>query len=436
MGRLWSSLVTALSIVCTFVFLLGGISPATKDLALYRVNVTLLADGLVKLSPNNTRGLADLRHPELPTYWYWGASGICDVTPKSATRCRRSFPATQNIVKVVEESLRNTLSSDQEDVIRDFVASWDVMVNSIPSELLVDKQATYAAKSKASVALAILSLVFSFVLLVVFLTLGDDDGYGPLIALSVAWGAGIILLFVGAALSILWALGLWTCGPSRPKESSNPRRVEQESSKPAPFRNDHELSSSERWNRGDDENDDRFKRLSKHGIGFLGENQVYEWLCRSVNDFSPNQWTSSLRERAGLPSFGENERDYSDFEYHDRLGLMRTALFAAGARGLPTRPGIKYHLEVKTTLGDLTTRFFISKFQRDLIDDYHADSNHVYIIIRIFHANSVRGPQQVFLVDPFVLLRDGTLEVVKEENGGIWVEVASESDYPRLAARL
>ena len=70
------------------------------------------------------------------------------------------------------------------------------------------------------------------------------------------------------------------------------------------------------------------------------------------------------------------------------------------------------------------------------IDDYHADSNHVYIIIRIFHANSVRGPQQVFLVDPFVLLRDGTLEVVGEENGGIWVEVASESEYPRLAARL
>ena len=46
---------------------------------------------------------------------------------------------------------------------------------------------------------------------------------------------------------------------------------------------------------------------------------------------------------------------------------MRTALVAAGARGLPTRPGIKYHLEVKTTLGDLTTRFFISRFQRDLV---------------------------------------------------------------------
>lgn len=39
-------------------------------------------------------------------------------------------------------------------------------------------------------------------------------------------------------------------------------------------------------------------------------------------------------------------------------------------------------------------------------------------------------------MDPFLLLRNGTLEVVGEENGGIWVEVASESDYPRLAARL
>lgn len=70
------------------------------------------------------------------------------------------------------------------------------------------------------------------------------------------------------------------------------------------------------------------------------------------------------------------------------------------------------------------------------INDYHRDTNHVYIIIRIFHANSGRGPQQVFLVDPWVSLRDGTLEVVDANNGGIWVEVASESDYPRLAARL
>lgn len=404
-----------MSIVCTFVFLLGGISPATKDLALYRVNVTLLADGLVKLSPNSTRGLADLRHPDLPTHWYWGASGICDVTPKNTTRCRRSFPATQDIVKVAEESLRDTLGGDQEDVIRDFVTSWNVTVNSIPSDLLVDKQATYAAKSKASVALAILSLVFSFVLLVLFLLLGDDDGYSPLVPLSVGnamiamgggvlatlsmndgvhgvvdtgehGGAGIILLFVGAALSILWAVWLWTCRPSR-SAASNSGRAEAGSGKPVPFRNDHELSSSEGWNRRrDEEDDDRFKRLSKHGIGYLGEKQVrlsnlpvsiwvaadmflqvYDWLRRSVHDFRPDQWTSSLRERAGLPVFGKNEKDYSDFEYHDRVGLMRTALFAAGARGLPTRPGIKYHLEVKTTLGGLTTRFFISKFQRDMV---------------------------------------------------------------------
>jgi hypothetical protein len=303
------------SIVCTFVFLLGGISPVTKDLALYRVNVTLIADGLIKLSPNNTRGLADLRHPNLPTYWYWGASGVCDVTPKNATRCRRSFPATQNVVKVVEESLRDNLGSDQEDAIRDFVTSWDVAVNSIPSALLVDKQATYAAKSKASVALAILSLVFSFVLLVVFLTFGDDDGYGALVALSVGnamiaigggvlatlsmndgvhgvvdtgehGGAGIILLFVGAALPILRALGLWTCGPSRSKESSNPGSVDQGSAKPAPFRNDHKLSSSEGWNRRrDGEDDDRFKRLSKHGIGFLGENQVSPSTVLSTFEF-------------------------------------------------------------------------------------------------------------------------------------------------------
>lgn len=95
--------------------------------------------------------------------------------------------------------------------------------------------------------------------------------------------------------------------------------------------------------------------------------QVYDWLRMSVFDFHPDQWTSSLRERAGLPAFRGNEKDYSDFEYHDRMGLLRTALVAAGAGGLPGRPGVKYHLEVKTTLGGLTTRFFVSKFQRDMV---------------------------------------------------------------------
>lgn len=51
-------------------------SPATKNICLYRVNVTLLADGLHKLAVVD--GGNETEFPlsaELPTYLYWGMSG-------------------------------------------------------------------------------------------------------------------------------------------------------------------------------------------------------------------------------------------------------------------------------------------------------------------------------------------------------------------------
>ena len=95
--------------------------------------------------------------------------------------------------------------------------------------------------------------------------------------------------------------------------------------------------------------------------------QMYKFLRGNVADFGPDHWMSGLRERAGHAAFEKNEKDYSDFEYDDDRGLMRRALVDAGARGLPGGQGIKYHLEVKTTLGNLTTPFFISRFQRDFV---------------------------------------------------------------------
>ena len=64
-----------MSLIANLVFLIGCISPATKDICLYRVNVTLLALGLQKLALTDGGNGTELRHPDLPTYWYWGMSG-------------------------------------------------------------------------------------------------------------------------------------------------------------------------------------------------------------------------------------------------------------------------------------------------------------------------------------------------------------------------
>jgi hypothetical protein len=73
-------------LAANFAFLLGCISPATKDLALYRVNVTHLANNLHKLAANDTNNVDALLHPALPKYWYFGLSGEAPHFP-----CLREF---------------------------------------------------------------------------------------------------------------------------------------------------------------------------------------------------------------------------------------------------------------------------------------------------------------------------------------------------------
>ncbi|KAK4097258.1 hypothetical protein N658DRAFT_561920 [Parathielavia hyrcaniae] len=220
------------SLTANIVFLIGGMTPTTKDIALYRVNVTLLADGLQKLALLDSGHAADLPRAELPTYWYWGMSGICDVFQETGkTRCRRAFPPTQNLLGVLEESLRDRLSSDQEQLTNDTVASWRTALDNIDPSRLVDKEAKYAGQLKASVALAILacilncatpllawwllrrsttwpSYILSLVSHVIAIVAGAlallamRDGMHPLLDTSEHAGLAILVLFVGAGLPL------------------------------------------------------------------------------------------------------------------------------------------------------------------------------------------------------------------------------------------
>ncbi|KAL2117918.1 hypothetical protein VTJ04DRAFT_7578 [Mycothermus thermophilus] len=108
------TLLALLSAVFNIVFLLTAASP-NLTVELYRVNVTKLANNLHVYVLNDTAGLdieppePPIVPPELPTYWVFGISGVCDVFNSTGTKnvyCRRDFGPTQKILEVVDASLR------------------------------------------------------------------------------------------------------------------------------------------------------------------------------------------------------------------------------------------------------------------------------------------------------------------------------------------
>lgn len=218
-----------MSIAANCASLIGCMSPGLVNLALYRVKVAVLAGGLQRLASNNSQNAPELLHPELPTYWYWGTSGVCDVYSNGETRCRHQFPPTNGLITIVEESLRDRLGSAQEPLVNDIVSSWNATLNNIDPSKLRNKEAKFTAESKAAVALAILAIILDGVISLLALLLGGScslysasffsalisigaatlstysmyDGVHGVVETGEHGGLGIILVFVGAALRIL-----------------------------------------------------------------------------------------------------------------------------------------------------------------------------------------------------------------------------------------
>lgn len=278
------------SLVTNCVFLIGCMVPGTVDLALYRVKVAVLAEGLPALALNGNQ--PQLLHPELPTYWYWGMAGVCDVyDSKSETRCRRQFPPTGNLITIVEESLRDRLGSGQETLINSIVSDWDATLNSIDSSKLRDKEAKFTSESKASAALAILAMILeagipflalaslkltcgaSFFTAMVSVGAGVlaifsmNDGVHGVVDTHEHGGLGIILLFVGAALRLgsTTILAFYCCVV--------PRRSDD--------------SETELGHRGESSDD------SNREIGFRGEKLMYYLLAQRFSTSSSSSSSSS-----------------------------------------------------------------------------------------------------------------------------------------------
>lgn len=139
------------------------------------VNITTLASELVTLSANTTHTTSDLVHPNLPSYWYYGLSGICDFfadgsdpirgrTAGGETRCRRAFPPKTDVLSILKESLRANIDSSSssettEASIATVLSARESTLDAIPPSRLRDKESSVAAQTKAAAALAILAML-------------------------------------------------------------------------------------------------------------------------------------------------------------------------------------------------------------------------------------------------------------------------------------
>ncbi|KAH8697486.1 putative heterokaryon incompatibility protein [Talaromyces proteolyticus] len=162
-------------------------------------------------------------------------------------------------------------------------------------------------------------------------------------------------------------------------------------------------------------------------VGFLGEQFVYTLLHDTLElpDFTgKDNWTSSLRSRAGFSTFG---REVSDFTYEDTQGSL-TRHFLRMQHPYATPEWLStacdngnvplYRLEVKsTTSQDPTTTFYMSGRQYELAKKLRVTSatpSEVYVVLRISGLDALEDgaghrPQWRVYLDPYTLSEEGVL---------------------------
>ncbi|KAK3897052.1 hypothetical protein C8A05DRAFT_20103, partial [Staphylotrichum tortipilum] len=379
----WIAGFSLLSLSANIASLVGGITPRTADLCLYRVKVAVLAEGLQKLAvEDGGQPGASLLHPDLPVYWYWGMSGICDTyASKSETRCRRHFPPTDDLLSIVEASVRDRSGGNPSGV----VSAWNATLSSLNPSRLRDKHSKFVSLTKASAALVVLAAIFDVLsplvgALIVFssnknhtapyvlpfaaatfaiiagalATCAMNEGVHRVVRTGEHGGPGIIMVFVGAALRFgSSTLGCCLCsGVGREK-----KQEDQE------YRSQQQQQQDQQHRRQRQQQTHEAPDIEK--TGFEGENHLNNYFADRINSWNPrHNWTSQLRENAHIAPFRGRQEDFADFTYDDRDGAMRRLLRAANA---PVNPAwtsrTRFHIEAKATLGNGGADMFLRASQ-------------------------------------------------------------------------
>ncbi|KAL1843017.1 hypothetical protein VTJ49DRAFT_3331 [Mycothermus thermophilus] len=425
------TLFSVLSVTANIVFLISCASTSLKDICLWRVNVERLAESLkdAAAADSGVEVAKPLIPPALPTYWYYGIDGICDVfetsTGDDEVYCRRGFLPSHNVLDVLDDSLRYNIrrqsqsqsqsrhdqgEQEEDEEATTVMASWKTALTNLnPSRTLIAKESTVNTLMRTSAGLVVASILFHF--FSVALALTSPSGSNAAAAAGAGWmfalaslvamaggicatqamrlgahgasgtgenaGPAVIIVLVGAAMSTVasWSL---LCFPGQKKR----RRDDEEEEERA------------------EEEEEEDEELAKKEIGYRGGKFVYEWLGRSgLSNWSSENWTSGLRSRAGYGEYPRwEEKRHSGFTYDDLNGELGALLQSLG---VPVPSGTtSYHLEIKSTLdqGCDGRNMIVSENQRELMETYRPGTGHVYILVRVF--NLMERPSLRFFVDP------------------------------------
>lgn len=142
-------------------------------------------------------------------------------------------------------------------------------------------------------------------------------------------------------------------------------------------------------------------------VGDIGEAVVHHWLGSVLGeDYGPDCWVSKARERYGLPA-GNDGRGF-DFKVPDPKGLLFR------------RTAVALHIEVKATSTDGTGPFPMSRAEWEEARRCNSDGDAVYVIIRVFTADTAPRIGDVIL-DPFAAYGRGEVRLTDRD---LWVTVA------------
>ncbi|KAL1839371.1 hypothetical protein VTJ49DRAFT_1606 [Mycothermus thermophilus] len=99
------------NLIWDLLFVLGCVGWRTANFMVHNVNVTHLAERLHEYALVDTgTDVTPIVIPELPEFWNFGISGICDnFTATREVYCRPTFAPTHHVLAVLEESLRDSL---------------------------------------------------------------------------------------------------------------------------------------------------------------------------------------------------------------------------------------------------------------------------------------------------------------------------------------
>jgi hypothetical protein len=138
-------------------------------------------------------------------------------------------------------------------------------------------------------------------------------------------------------------------------------------------------------------------------------------LMQMLDDFGPNNWTSELRHCVpGFAPFRSTTTAYADFTYDDTRGQLTRKWFGPEKATLWQGRWPRYHIEVKSTRGEESEPFHMSRVQMLTalrFSERAIIGTDIYVIVRVSRIGQT-NPVYMVYTDPHRALFYGHLKYV------------------------